>query len=135
MLAKGNLEVTMTLPSDTEIRFTCFFRRSRQILFEAWTRPEHIRHWWGCHGATISTCEIDHRVVDFALGVIPFVGGFDQLSPKLISEFSDICLVQGCLLVQNVSGGPGCDSGNNADQFRASRVKRARTAAEEYHRR
>ena len=125
MLANGNLDVTVTLPSETEIRFTCFFRRSRQLLFEAWTRPEHIRHWWGCHGATISTCEIDHRVVDFALDVIPFVGGFDQLSPKLISEFSDICFVQGLLLVQNVSGRPGYDSGNSADQFRPA-VRSAR---------
>ena len=62
MFAKGNLEVAVTLPSDTEIRFTCFFHHSRQILFEAWTRPEHIRHWWGCHGASISTCEIDLRI-------------------------------------------------------------------------
>jgi uncharacterized protein YndB with AHSA1/START domain len=62
MLAKGNLNVTVTLPSDTEIRFTCLFGRSRQILFEAWTRPEHIRHWWGCHDASISACEIDLRV-------------------------------------------------------------------------
>jgi uncharacterized protein YndB with AHSA1/START domain len=62
MLANGNLDVTVTLPSETEIRFTCFFRRSSQILFEAWTRPEHIRHWWGCHGASISTCEIDLRI-------------------------------------------------------------------------
>lgn len=62
MLANGNLEVTVTLPSDAEIRFTCFFRHSRQTLFEAWTRPKHIRHWWGCHGASISTCEIDLRI-------------------------------------------------------------------------
>jgi len=62
MLAKGNLEVTVTLPSETEIRFACFFRRPRQILFEAWTRPEHIRQWWGCDGASISVCEIDLRI-------------------------------------------------------------------------
>jgi uncharacterized protein YndB with AHSA1/START domain len=62
MLARGNPEVTVTLPSDTEIRFTCLFRHSRQILFEVWTRPEHIRHWWGCHGASVSTCEIDLRI-------------------------------------------------------------------------
>jgi uncharacterized protein YndB with AHSA1/START domain len=62
MLANGNPEVVVTLPSDTEIRFTCLFRHSAQILFEAWTRPEHIRHWWGCHGATISTCEVDLRI-------------------------------------------------------------------------
>jgi len=62
MLANGNLDVTVTLPSETEIRFTCLFRRSPQLLFEAWTRPEHIRHWWGCHGASIATCEIDLRI-------------------------------------------------------------------------
>ncbi len=61
MLAKGNLDVIVTLPSDTEIRFTCFFRRRRQTLFEAWTRPEHIRHWWGCDGARVTACEIDLR--------------------------------------------------------------------------
>jgi uncharacterized protein YndB with AHSA1/START domain len=62
MLAKGTAEVTVTLPSETEIRFTRIFNRPRQLLFEAWTRPEHIRHWWGCDGASISVCEIDLRV-------------------------------------------------------------------------
>jgi hypothetical protein len=33
MLAKGNLEVIVALPSEREIRFTSFFRRSRQILY------------------------------------------------------------------------------------------------------
>jgi uncharacterized protein YndB with AHSA1/START domain len=59
MLGKQNAEVTVTLPSATEIRFTRFFRHPRQVLFEAWTRPEHIRHWWGCDGSSISVCEID----------------------------------------------------------------------------
>ena len=62
MLAKGTAEVTVTLPSETEICFTRFFNRPRQLLFEAWTRPEHIRHWWGCDGASISVCEVDLRV-------------------------------------------------------------------------
>jgi uncharacterized protein YndB with AHSA1/START domain len=62
MLAKGSAEVIVTLPSETEIRFTRFFRHPRQLLFEAWTRPEHIRHWWGCNGSSIPVCEIDLRV-------------------------------------------------------------------------
>jgi uncharacterized protein YndB with AHSA1/START domain len=62
MLAKGSLEVTVTLPSETEICFACFFCRTRKILFEAWTRPEHIRQWWGCDGSSISVCEIDLRI-------------------------------------------------------------------------
>jgi len=62
MLVKGNLEVTVTLPSETEVRFTCLFHRPRQVLFEAWTLPNHIRHWWGCDGSSISVCEIDLRI-------------------------------------------------------------------------
>src|ERR1700760_4657976 len=62
MLANGNPDFIVTLPSDTEIRFTCLFRRSQQLLFEAWTRPEHIRQWWGCHGARVTVCEVDLQI-------------------------------------------------------------------------
>lgn len=62
MLVKENPEVTVTLPSETEIRFSCLFHRPRQALFDAWTRPEHIRHWWGCEGSSIPVCEVDLRV-------------------------------------------------------------------------
>jgi uncharacterized protein YndB with AHSA1/START domain len=31
-------------------------------LFEAWTKAEHLRHWWGCEGSTVTLCEIDLRV-------------------------------------------------------------------------
>jgi len=62
MLAIGSDEVTVTLPSETEIRFMRSFRRPPQVLFDAWTQPEHIRHWWGCDDADIAVCEIDLRV-------------------------------------------------------------------------
>src|ERR1700742_3197201 len=62
VFVQGNPKVEVTLPSETEIRFTCFFRRSRQALFEAWTQPEHIRNWWGCEAGTVDMCEVDLRV-------------------------------------------------------------------------
>lgn len=62
MLVKANGEVTVTLPSETEIRFNRFFARSPQVLFDAWTQPRHIRQWWGCEGSTISDCDVDLRV-------------------------------------------------------------------------
>ncbi len=62
MLSKGNAEVSVTLPSETEIRFTRLFRHPRRVLFAVWTQPEHIRHWWGCNSSTIPVCEIDLRV-------------------------------------------------------------------------
>jgi uncharacterized protein YndB with AHSA1/START domain len=50
MLAKSEAEVTVTLPSDREIAFTRIFERPRRLLFEAWTKPERLRQWWGCEG-------------------------------------------------------------------------------------
>lgn len=62
MLAKSGVEVVVSLPSAREIVFTCSFQRPRPLLFEAWTKPEHLRRWWGCEGSTITLCEIDLRL-------------------------------------------------------------------------
>ncbi len=62
MLAGKNVEVSVTLPSDCEIEFTCRLRRRAKSLFEAWTQPEHLRQWWGCEGSSITDCAIDLRV-------------------------------------------------------------------------
>ena len=62
MLVGKNVEVTVSLPSEREIEFTCRFQRSPRLLFEAWTRPEHLKQWWGCESSTITHCAIDLRV-------------------------------------------------------------------------
>jgi uncharacterized protein YndB with AHSA1/START domain len=62
MLVGKNVDVAVSLPSDREIAFTCRFQRSPQVLFEAWTKPEHIRRWWGCEGSSVTHCAIDLRV-------------------------------------------------------------------------
>jgi uncharacterized protein YndB with AHSA1/START domain len=59
MLVGKKVEVTVSLPTDREIAFACRFHRTAQLLFEAWTRPEHLRQWWGCEGSTITHCAID----------------------------------------------------------------------------
>ncbi len=61
MLGK-NVEVTVSLPSDREIKFSCRLHRQPHLLFEAWTKPEHLRNWWGCEGSSITHCAIDLRV-------------------------------------------------------------------------
>jgi len=33
----------------------------REQVFEAWTRPEHVRCWWDPAGHPLETCEIDLR--------------------------------------------------------------------------
>ncbi|HTF67395.1 MAG TPA: SRPBCC domain-containing protein [Edaphobacter sp.] len=62
MLVGKSIEVKVTLPSDREIVFTCRFQRGARLLFEAWTKPEHLNRWWGCEGSSIAHCEIDLRV-------------------------------------------------------------------------
>ena len=62
MLAKSAVDVAVSLPSDREITFTCLFERPQQLLFDAWTKAEHLRHWWGCEGSVVTLCEIDLRV-------------------------------------------------------------------------
>ena len=37
-----------TTPSDCEIMLTRLFDAPRALVFEAMTKPEHVRRWWGC---------------------------------------------------------------------------------------
>jgi uncharacterized protein YndB with AHSA1/START domain len=52
----------VTTPSDREIALTRAFDAPRGLVFEAWTRPEHVRHWWGWRTSTMIHCAIDLRV-------------------------------------------------------------------------
>jgi uncharacterized protein YndB with AHSA1/START domain len=52
-----------TTPSDREIRLTRLFDAPRQLVFEAMTKPEHVRRWWGILSEeySVTACEIDLR--------------------------------------------------------------------------
>ena len=51
----GKQAMTLTFPSDREID------APRRLVFEAHTKCEHIKHWWGPRGSTLSVCEMDFR--------------------------------------------------------------------------
>ena len=61
-MATSSGTATVTTPSDTEILITRVFDAPRHLVFEAMTRPEHVRRWWGPRGTNLSSCEIDFRV-------------------------------------------------------------------------
>jgi uncharacterized protein YndB with AHSA1/START domain len=52
----------LTLPSDRVIVMSRLFEAPRDLVFEAWTRPEHVKQWYGCRGSTMLACEIDLRI-------------------------------------------------------------------------
>lgn len=62
MDAKNDFSLKLDLPSDREIVMTRVFAAPRALVFEAWTKPEHVIRWYGCHAITMPHCEINLRV-------------------------------------------------------------------------
>jgi uncharacterized protein YndB with AHSA1/START domain len=61
MASTGKLNVTTR--ADREIVMTRVFDAPRELVFDAWTRPELVKRWLhGPDGWLLSECEIDLRV-------------------------------------------------------------------------
>ena len=79
----------ITTPSDREIVMIRAFDAPRELVFEAFTKPEHVRHWWGRHGSTMLVCEADVRAggawryvtTDSDGGEVPFKGVYQEVTP------------------------------------------------------
>jgi uncharacterized protein YndB with AHSA1/START domain len=59
--AKASSALSVSTPSDCEIMMTRVFDAPRRLVFEAWTKPEHLLHWFGPHSCPIVSCEMDFR--------------------------------------------------------------------------
>lgn len=89
--------MSVSLPSDREIVLTRDFEAPRSLVFEAFTKPEHLKLWWGLRGSTLSVCEVDLRpggtwrfVTRGADGhENPFCGEYREISPpdRLVYTF------------------------------------------------
>jgi len=54
--------ISVTLPSDREIRLTRVFHAPRKLIFEAISKPEHVARWWGPRESTTTISDMDFRV-------------------------------------------------------------------------
>ena len=52
---------TVTTPSDREIVITRAFDAPRTVVFDAWTKAEHVAEWWDPSRTPLAVCEIDLR--------------------------------------------------------------------------
>lgn len=52
-----NFNITMT--SDTEVLMTRTFNARRALVYQCFTKCEHLKHWWG---QELTHCEMDLRV-------------------------------------------------------------------------
>jgi uncharacterized protein YndB with AHSA1/START domain len=48
--------------AERELRLTRIFDAPRALVFEAWSKPEHLKHWFAPNGFTVPACEMDFRV-------------------------------------------------------------------------
>jgi uncharacterized protein YndB with AHSA1/START domain len=60
--AKASSALSVTTPSDREIVMTRVFNAPRHLVFEAWTKPEHLLQWFGPRSCPLVACEMDFRV-------------------------------------------------------------------------
>ena len=51
----------VTLPSECEILIVRRFAAPRAAVFDAWTSPEHVTHWWDPSREPLAACDIDLR--------------------------------------------------------------------------
>jgi uncharacterized protein YndB with AHSA1/START domain len=63
MIADNNAAntVTVSLVSDHEIILSRDFDAPRELVFEAFSKPEHVARWWGQKDSTLPVCEMDFR--------------------------------------------------------------------------
>ncbi|MCA1585134.1 MAG: SRPBCC family protein [Acidobacteria bacterium] len=89
----------VTTPSDQEIRLTRLFDAPRHLVFEAMTRPEHVKRWWGRlgEGYSVPVCEIDLRpggawrfVNRHPQGEAAFYGEYREITPPSRLVFTEI---------------------------------------------
>jgi uncharacterized protein YndB with AHSA1/START domain len=89
----------VTTPSEQEIRLTRLFNAPRQLVFEAMTKPEHVKQWWGRlgEGYSVPVCEIDLRpggawcfVNRHPKGEVAFYGEYREIMPPSRLVFTEI---------------------------------------------
>jgi uncharacterized protein YndB with AHSA1/START domain len=89
----------VTTPSNQEIRMTRLFDAPRSLVFDAMTKPEHVRRWWGClgEGYSVPVCEIDLRpggawrfVNRHPKGEAAFHGEYREIAPPGRLVFTEI---------------------------------------------
>lgn len=94
---KDSFEVTT--PSEQEIRLTRLFDAPMQLVFDAMTKPEHVKRWWGRlgDGYSVPVCEIDLRpggkwrfVNRHPSGEAVFYGEYREITPPSRVVFTEI---------------------------------------------
>jgi len=61
-MSKTINKLSLTLPSDLEIRLEREFDAPRDLVFLAMSKEEHLKRWWGPPCVQMISCSVDFRV-------------------------------------------------------------------------
>jgi uncharacterized protein YndB with AHSA1/START domain len=67
----------VTLPTSTQIQITREFAAPRDLVYQAWTRPDLIKRWWSANRGQVTLAEVDLRVGGRWRFVMVADGGFE----------------------------------------------------------
>jgi uncharacterized protein YndB with AHSA1/START domain len=102
--AKNRNGLIVTLPSEREVTLTRSFDAPRDLVFEAWTTPDHVKKWFGPSGYTLPVCEIDLRVG----GAFRYVmRGPDGASMTMRGEYREIAAPERLVYTEGYDEFPG----------------------------
>jgi len=97
--AANSKSFQVTTPSETEVSMTRLFDAPPELVFEAMTKPEHVKQWWGRlgEGYSVPVCEIDLRVGGkwrfvnrHPQGEVAFYGEYREITPYSRVVFTEI---------------------------------------------
>lgn len=101
MLAKNRFEGDTELianPGESMFTVTRMFNAPARFVWDAWTKPEYMKRWFGNSCSTLEMCEMDvrpggawRRVLRMQDGsLVGFHGVFKELEPPLRVVFTEI---------------------------------------------
>ena len=79
-------EMATTGQDNKELTITRIFDAPRELVWKAWTDPEHVKRWLGPRGYTAPFCEIDLRVGGTSLYCMRSPEGRDYWSTGVYRE-------------------------------------------------
>jgi uncharacterized protein YndB with AHSA1/START domain len=108
MMQKEKIEhkddMTITLPSDTEVFISRTLHAPRKLVFEAMTEPRHLKQWLGPRVMTMIVAEADLRVGGSWRFVHRAPDGTDHVFSGIIREFQPPARVVRTSNYENIPG-------------------------------
>jgi uncharacterized protein YndB with AHSA1/START domain len=97
-MVERDSKMKVTLPSDREIVLTRAFNAPRDLVFEAYTKAEHVRNWWGPRNSTKVLFEAEVRpggsyryvILSGDGDQVPFTGVYQEVTPPERLVYTEI---------------------------------------------